>query len=110
MLRGADSPRTRQEPTPNRWTAKRAFAVALCSLLLLAYHWLAEHPSTSHATAPDMANVPHPNGRVSVGYFTNWGIYARGYKPEAVPVQDLTHLLYGPSAPSPRLLVSQPDE
>jgi GH18 family chitinase len=27
--------------------------------------------------------------------FTNWGIYARGYKPESIPVADLTHLLYG---------------
>ncbi|KWU46276.1 glycoside hydrolase [Rhodotorula sp. JG-1b] len=33
-----------------------------------------------------MANVPRPNGRVSVGYFTNWGIYARGYKPESIPI------------------------
>lgn len=41
-----------------------------------------------------MANIPRPNGRVSVGYFTNWGIYARGYKPDSIPVNDLTHLLY----------------
>ncbi|BGP15861.1 Chitinase 4 [Rhodosporidiobolus nylandii] len=41
-----------------------------------------------------MSSIPRPNGKVNVGYFTNWGIYARGYKPEHVPVDDLTHILY----------------
>ncbi|GJN89112.1 hypothetical protein Rhopal_002086-T1 [Rhodotorula paludigena] len=41
-----------------------------------------------------MHSIPRPSGKVSVGYFTNWGIYGRGYKPERVPAQDLTHILY----------------
>lgn len=43
-----------------------------------------------------MTNIPRPNGKVSVGYFTNWGIYAREYKPfnDIVPVESLTHILY----------------
>ena len=32
-----------------------------------------------------------------VGYFVNWGIYARAFKPEHIPVDDLTHILYCPS-------------
>lgn len=31
---------------------------------------------------------------VSVGYFPNWSIYQKGYKPEHVPFQYLTHILY----------------
>ncbi|GAA5953090.1 hypothetical protein JCM21900_005064 [Sporobolomyces salmonicolor] len=41
-----------------------------------------------------MSGVPGPNGKVNVGYFTNWGIYGRSYKPDSIPVEDLTHLLY----------------
>ncbi|GAA5836166.1 hypothetical protein JCM3766R1_001982 [Sporobolomyces carnicolor] len=39
-------------------------------------------------------HVPSPNGKVNVGYFTNWGIYGRNYKPHQVPARDLTHILY----------------
>lgn len=30
----------------------------------------------------------------NVGYFVNWGIYARGYLPQQIPAAYLTHLLY----------------
>ncbi|EGN99833.1 glycoside hydrolase family 18 protein [Serpula lacrymans var. lacrymans S7.3] len=33
-------------------------------------------------------------GKYSVGYFVNWGIYARKFPPSSIPVQDLTHILY----------------
>ncbi|ORY88034.1 glycoside hydrolase [Leucosporidium creatinivorum] len=41
-------------------------------------------------------SFPRPNGKVNVGYFTNWGIYARAYKPfdDQVPAESLTHILY----------------
>ena len=32
--------------------------------------------------------------QVQVAYFPNWSIYQKGYKPEHVPVQHLTHILY----------------
>lgn len=40
--------------------------------------------------------VPHPNGPVNIGYFTNWGIYGREFKPDKLaPVAEhLTHILY----------------
>jgi len=33
-------------------------------------------------------------GKYSVGYFVNWGIYGRKYLPKLIPYQDLTHILY----------------
>ena len=47
-----------------------------------------------------LANVFHtsshggPDRQVQVAYFPNWSIYQKGYKPEHVPVQHLTHILY----------------
>jgi hypothetical protein len=41
--------------------------------------------------------VPRPNGPVNVGYFTNWGIYGRNFKPDNLTgevAQSLTHILY----------------
>ena len=91
MQKGASQRQTVQTTPPSRFASKCVFAAALFSLVLLLFRYT---PSTRPA-APVMASVPRPNGRVSVGYFTNWGIYARGYKPESIPVADLTHLLYG---------------
>lgn len=34
------------------------------------------------------------NGSVTVGYFPNWAIYGRSYKPHNIPCSSLTHLLY----------------
>ncbi|KAI0051250.1 glycoside hydrolase family 18 protein [Auriscalpium vulgare] len=47
-----------------------------------------ETPS-ENSTKPTMSG-----GKLSVGYFVNWGIYGRKYPPSSVPVQDLTHILY----------------
>ncbi|EKM54475.1 glycoside hydrolase family 18 protein [Phanerochaete carnosa HHB-10118-sp] len=41
----------------------------------------------------DTAEMPG-NGKYSVGYFVNWGIYGRKFPPHKIPVQDLTHILY----------------
>ncbi|KZW02897.1 hypothetical protein EXIGLDRAFT_636953 [Exidia glandulosa HHB12029] len=34
------------------------------------------------------------NGYVSIGYFVNWGIYARNFQPADIKVDELTHILY----------------
>ncbi|KAJ6551520.1 glycoside hydrolase superfamily [Mycena capillaripes] len=33
-------------------------------------------------------------GKVSIAYFTNWGIYAANFQPTDIVVSDLTHILY----------------
>ncbi|PPQ98625.1 hypothetical protein CVT24_003958 [Panaeolus cyanescens] len=34
------------------------------------------------------------DGKYSVGYFVNWGIYGRKFPPSLIPAKDLTHILY----------------
>ncbi|KAL7007908.1 Chitinase 4 [Cystobasidiomycetes sp. EMM_F5] len=38
--------------------------------------------------------VPRPGGKVNIGYFTNWGIYGRKYRPQDIPAEHTTHILY----------------
>ncbi|KAG8729195.1 hypothetical protein FRC12_021192 [Ceratobasidium sp. 428] len=35
------------------------------------------------------------NGKVNIGYFVNWGIYARAFTPQMIDASKLTHVLYG---------------
>ncbi|TCD71242.1 Endochitinase 1 [Steccherinum ochraceum] len=50
-------------------------------------------PSPPSTTANDTGAMAG-NGKYSVGYFVNWGIYGRKFPPSLIPVQDLTHILY----------------
>lgn len=34
------------------------------------------------------------DGKYSIGYFVNWGIYGRKFPPSLIPAKDLTHILY----------------
>ncbi|KAG5726153.1 Endochitinase 1 [Termitomyces sp. T112] len=43
--------------------------------------------NTTETTMPEQ-------GKVSIGYFVNWGIYGRKFPPSKIPAQDLTHILY----------------
>ncbi|GJJ06508.1 hypothetical protein Clacol_000700 [Clathrus columnatus] len=40
--------------------------------------------------------MPHRGNedKKSIGYFVNWGVYARNYHPSLIPVNDLTHVFY----------------
>lgn len=51
---------------------------------------------TSSSIPPVSSDTPEMQGqgKYSVGYFVNWGIYARKFSPSNIPVQDLTHILY----------------
>ncbi|KAF9012319.1 glycoside hydrolase family 18 protein [Cyathus striatus] len=56
-------------------------------------------PSLTPPTQPEhtlsQTNATMPaDGKYSVGYFVNWGIYGRKFPPSLIPVQDLTHILY----------------
>lgn len=54
-------------------------------------HWQQPPPQQQQwQAAPPSSN----GGKIHAGYFTSWSIYARGYKPDSIPVQHLTHLFY----------------
>lgn len=56
----------------------------------------ASESQTSSSIPPVSSDTPEMQGqgKYSVGYFVNWGIYARKFSPSNIPVQDLTHILY----------------
>ncbi|KAI0063706.1 glycoside hydrolase [Artomyces pyxidatus] len=114
----AQTPPTAPPKSENSRSYRKALAVVVvfCLVAFASYnfgHW-AGRPSEQAANTPaqslpsaidGLAKVaPSPTlatnetemsgGKFSVGYFVNWGIYGRKYPPSAIPVQDLTHILY----------------
>ncbi|GAA5980699.1 hypothetical protein JCM5350_006356 [Sporobolomyces pararoseus] len=98
----SNKPKTRSYHTRILLVASAVFIIGLFSKF---HRPKASHTSpTSTSSAgysqkPGLLNkmsssIPRPNGKVNVGYFTNWGIYGRNYKPQQIPAQDLTHILY----------------
>ncbi|KAG0706141.1 glycoside hydrolase family 18 protein [Suillus ampliporus] len=55
---------------------------------------LGSQTSSSIPPAPSDTPEMQGQGKYSVGYFVNWGIYARKFPPSNIPAQDLTHILY----------------
>ncbi|GAA5945310.1 hypothetical protein JCM3775_007590 [Rhodotorula graminis] len=86
---------------PKRTCALPLLVVSLITAVLLAldpplslFRQSSRAPHSPMAQTMSTTSVPRPAGKVSVGYFVNWGIYARAFKPEHIPVDDLTHILY----------------
>ncbi|KAF8798721.1 glycoside hydrolase family 18 protein [Phlegmacium glaucopus] len=61
----------------------RILVILLCVVTFLFY-WI------GWRTSPAMSH----DGKYSIGYFVNWGIYGRKFPPSLIPVKDLTHILY----------------
>lgn len=51
-------------------------------------------PATTPDTPKTISTGMATEGKYSVGYFVNWGIYGRKFPPSLIPTQDLTHILY----------------
>lgn len=57
-------------------------------------------PPSEPTPPPTDPQPPAPaSGKVVMGYFTNWAIYARGYPPASVPANTLSHILYAFARP-----------
>jgi chitinase len=50
-------------------------------------------PSYIQPSSPAMSEYSS-SGYRAVAYYTNWGIYGRGYTPDKIPAENLTHILY----------------
>ncbi|CAL1707582.1 unnamed protein product [Somion occarium] len=75
------------------------FSLAFVLVALASYkagQWSLLHhaPVSSDKEAQVPIESDMSEGKYSVGYFVNWGIYGRKFPPSLIPVQDLTHILY----------------
>ncbi|KAG1829140.1 glycoside hydrolase family 18 protein [Suillus variegatus] len=105
----------------SRFTSRKALFLSGLVFLIIAFvsykaffSWSIQHPSlqqdssattgsTKVSEAQTYSSIPptpsdtpemQGQGKYSVGYFVNWGIYGRKFPPSNIPVQDLTHILY----------------
>ncbi|KAK8112971.1 putative endochitinase [Apiospora sp. TS-2023a] len=61
---------------------------------LLATTCLSLYASVSHASPIASSVDKRAGGYENSAYFVNWGIYARNYKPQSLPADQITNILY----------------
>ncbi|KAF7321311.1 Glyco-18 domain-containing protein [Mycena kentingensis (nom. inval.)] len=84
----------RPEPPSRLRIFLLAAIFALVSLVTSSF-WFSPRTSLSDLLHYASSNTsPMTKGKLNVGYFVNWGIYGRKFPPQAIPVEDLTHILY----------------
>jgi GH18 family chitinase len=71
------------------------FTIIFAALLISHFQFSAS-PDLSALTNTDLAdaNMGGGDGYRAVAYFVNWAIYGRKYKPQELPADKLTHVLY----------------
>ncbi|PPQ67314.1 hypothetical protein CVT25_005898 [Psilocybe cyanescens] len=94
------------QPKKDSFTRRRILIAFLFCCAVFTFYKLGQYsvrpqPPKSEPTKPipekdqPCADPTMPcDGKYSIGYFVNWGIYGRKFPPSLIPAKDLTHILY----------------
>jgi len=95
---------------PSSLSALCALAASLCLVLAVsAANLVAAQNPAPQKHGPTAKGHAHAGPNKIIGYFTEWGIYARNFQPSDIPAEKITHLNYAFANIGSDLLIAQGD-